>query len=306
MLTLGCAPFADCSAKCQRLNWADHKLSCTSHARKRNRAEETSLAQPLGSAFFLDSTSRWRDEIWVAAFEGLLNSYLFTPKYLNDLALVTITLEYQPDAPDLLSQWRPRPLEIAPLSSIDVRTIPTEILDKLPTLCEKEPPTKDPNGRLCGPWRIMLISHVSASPGKGSAMKDTGFGFFGINRISGGTPCARDPANVNLDWPGAVFSFLQSTSPSCWKDDETAEKYMSAYLTRQNDEFGTLAQAHWERISPDERAYFAYYSTKKNIPKNVMVSRAYMFREDYDECDWIPRRAREMWERVKSVGKEKR
>ncbi|KAL8291424.1 hypothetical protein RQP46_002402 [Phenoliferia psychrophenolica] len=203
-----CLLITYCGAKCQRLNWAQHKLSCTRRAIWSNRAEETSLAQPLGSAFFLDSTSRWRDEIWVAAFEGLLNSYLFTPKYLNDLALVSITLEYQPDAPDLLSQWRPRPLEIAPLGSIDSKVVPKEILDKASSLCEKDSPEKDPDGRLCGPWRVMRINHSSS--GHGSAMKRGGFGFFGFNRIVCRAPCARDPANLNLDWPGAVFSFLQS------------------------------------------------------------------------------------------------
>ncbi|KAL8291422.1 hypothetical protein RQP46_002400 [Phenoliferia psychrophenolica] len=239
-----CRLIAYCGPECQRLNWAEDKLSCKRHAVWSSRAEETSLAKPLGEAFFLDSTSRWRDEVWLSAYERILNSFLFTPSKEPDLAVVSLEFSYDPSAATLVSQWRPRAhhhtLTISPLSSIEPRIVPKEISDNAATLHERDSPRMDPEGRLWGPWRIMKVTHSSPPSEKGVAKRIA----FGFNRVVCRAPCARDPANVNLDWVGAVFSFLQSTDPSLWSSDDLIEKHIATYLsTRQNDAFGTLASA---------------------------------------------------------------
>ena len=111
----------DCSPECQLRDWPDHRpiVNCLKlHRSKRSltgfritqcreihdqqaRAEETSLIDPLGVTFLIESTERWRDTILKGTVNYFLG-YAHLPEMPPGRLLVAVVDHtFDPDATDL-------------------------------------------------------------------------------------------------------------------------------------------------------------------------------------------------------------
>lgn len=111
---------------------ADVVEQCRALVRDRNRAEETSLANPLGDAFMLNSLDRWRRELWIPTYHQFF-VLLHIPQLPDDIPVIIVDFDFVPSATNLVSQWRPRPgpYRIIPLRESPPGMMSDEILSAI-------------------------------------------------------------------------------------------------------------------------------------------------------------------------------
>ncbi|KAL8291445.1 hypothetical protein RQP46_002423 [Phenoliferia psychrophenolica] len=289
-----------CGKACQRANWPQHRAQCLLVRARLNRAEETSLAAPLGDAFIFSSITRWRDEIWIPYGREFLQ-YIHIPDYGSDTPIITIELQHQPNATELHSQWRPTSFTINPFEAIEIGSpgLPHDFVSKLREI-QARPIREQPNGRPFGPAQIIQFDSTFKNSA-GSTSRTMSYVF---NHPVCLTPCSLDPANATLDWTGAWFSFMQTAPKENWGRGEDIEDHAAVYFfSHAGDEWRMLARRHWANLNRAEERYLRRKFESLDLGYHELTAQAYVLKYHYGEMEggWIPLEDRETYASLDAV-----
>ncbi|KAL8291449.1 hypothetical protein RQP46_002427 [Phenoliferia psychrophenolica] len=264
---------------------------CQLEIARRNRAEEFSLAAPLGEAFILDSADRWREEIWLP-YGGFFFKFIHIPDYVNDLPVVLLDLEHQPNETEVHLQWRPTGFTVRPFRSYtsDEFVFPSEFVAKLDETWV-DPLAGEQESQPTGIRRIVLIRQTFFNSDK-SRTSQTMCTFHNIRFEA---PCSLNPASTKLDWMGAWFSFMQIAPKEIWRYEGNIEEHAAVYFGQTSDEWKALAREHWASLNRAEERYFRQRYAYRNMSYHELTGQAYVLTYRYGEMEsgWIPPEDRE-------------